>query len=113
MNTQRATPPASARGKRCADMWRHVLRVTFEEKCGIPAERAALLADLLLAGLREYLGGAEWYMPRPSKAARNAAIRQQFTGGEIGLQRVSWAGLSDGSIYRICRAADGAKEKRE
>lgn len=95
--------PAESMAEResCAAMWQRVLEGLLMERGGLAPDAAGLLASKVLEGLRAQLGGAAWYVPRPSLDGRNAAIRQQFTGGQEGLERVAWAHLSRTSIYRI------------
>ena len=112
MNWQQATlpgieppPPApertAAERESCAAMWQRVLENALVERAGFLPSDAGRIAERVLDGLRAQIGGEAIYMPRPSLAPRNAAIRQQFTGGQDGLERVSWAQLSRSSVYRI------------
>ena len=89
----------------CAAQWQRALENALCEETGLRGEIGALLAARILAGLRRALGGEAMYMPKPSKDERNTRIRQQFTGGGRGLERVAWAGLSRSSVYRISKSA--------
>lgn len=101
MNWQQATlpgieppPPAVpqnvAERESCAAMWQRVLEQALREGAGLAPDAAGQLAARQLERLRVLIGGEAIYMPRPSLAPRNAAIRQQFTGGAEGLARVAW-----------------------
>ncbi len=100
-------PPPSAPARTvaeresCAAMWQRVLEQALREGAGLAPDAAGQLAARQLERLRALIGGEAIYMPRPSLAPRNAAIRQQFTGGAEGLARVAWAQLSRSSVYRI------------
>ena len=112
MNWQQGTLPGieppppppertAAECESCAAMWQRVIENALVERAGFLPSDAGRIAACVLDGLRAQIGGEAIYMPRPSLAPRNAAIRQQFTGGQDGLARVSWAQLSRSSVYRI------------
>ena len=105
---------SARRGQResCAVLWQRAIENALQRETGLRGELASLLSARILAGLRYELGGEQLYMPLPSKAARNASIRQQFTGGELGFQRVAWAGLSRTHIYRICKQGEAGDARR-
>ena len=88
----------------CAAMWQRVLEQALREGAGLSPDAAGRVAAAQLERLRAIIGGEAIYMPRPSLDGRNAAIRQQFTGGQQGLARVAWAQLSERRIYQIASA---------
>ena len=96
-----APPHSAAERESCAAMWQRVIENALVERAGFLPSDAGRIAERVLDGLRAQIGGEAIYMPRPSLAPRNAAIRQQFTGGQLGMERVAWAGLSGRQIYRI------------
>lgn len=98
-------PPAPERTvaerESCAEMWQRVIENALVERAGFLPSDAGRIAGLVLDGLRAQIGGEAIYMPRPSLAPRNAAIRQQFTGGQLGMERVAWAQISMRRVYQI------------
>lgn len=63
-----------------ADMLRSDLMRIVRERIGVHEVFVARVAEEILQGLREQLGGREVYIPAPDKAERDERIRAAFNG---------------------------------
>lgn len=72
------------------------------EKIGFHENFAEPMADALLAGLCERIGGREVYIPSPSKPDRDAQIRAKFNGRNLP-EVMREFGVSRRTVYRACK----------
>jgi Mor family transcriptional regulator len=77
----------------------------LRQEIGADERPATLLAQALVRGLRQRIGGAEIWIPAPSKSERNAAIRREFDGTNLD-QVMSRHNVSKATVYR----ASGRRE---
>lgn len=60
-----------------------ILTASLTRRFGLPEIVAAALADEIAIEVRNEVGGSEIYIPSPSRQARNAAMRAEFSGNNI------------------------------
>lgn len=72
------------------------------ELTDIVRENADSLVDMLLAGMRERMGGREVYIPAADKVNRDAQIRAMFNGRNL-REVMREFGVSQRTVYRACK----------
>lgn len=73
-----------------------------EELARILREEADLIAETILTGLRERIGGAEVYLPAPDPAGRRLQIRAAFNGRNLA-EVMRQFGVSRATVYRALK----------
>lgn len=72
------------------------------ELTDIVRENADSLVDMLLAGMRDRMGGREVYIPASDKADRDAQIRAMFNGRNL-REVMREFSISRAAVYRALK----------
>lgn len=72
------------------------------DKFGIVEGFAVPMADAIVCGMCERMGGREVYIPAPSKANRDRQIRAVFNGRNL-REVMREFGVSKRTVYRACK----------
>lgn len=85
-----------------ASWLRREIAVIVRDKIGMVDCFAVPIADAIVCGLCERMGGREVYIPAPSKIDRDQQIRAMFNGRNLReVMRVF--NVSQRTVYRACK----------
>lgn len=100
-------PSTPAQSEDAAIQLEHDFVEIIRRRIGLNETLAAIHAQEIVRGLRDLHGGQELWIPAPDKSERNAAIRREFNGQNLG-EVMRRHGISRSQLYHII---GGAKPK--
>lgn len=83
----------------------HDMVAIVREEIGMHESIATVFASALVRGLRRTMGGEEIYIPVPDRSERDAAIRREFDGTNLGKIMIKF-NVSRSRVYQLCDRRD-------